>query len=65
MRQAANWRLVQGREYKDPDKTVAAGEEGEDLRMTCDRIERTGGPGVLAPATVACLRDCRDDSNFQ
>ena len=44
---------------------MAAGEEGEHLRMTCDRTERTGGTAALAPGTVACLRDCTDDSIFQ
>lgn len=44
---------------------MAAGEEGEDLKVTCDRNERTRRTGVLVPGTIGSLRDCLDDSIFK
>lgn len=44
---------------------MAAGEEGEDLKVTCDRNERTRRTGVLVPGTTGSLRDCLDDSIFK
>lgn len=44
---------------------MAAGEEGEDLKVTCDRNERTGRIEALTPGTVSSLRDCLDDSIFK